>query len=74
MSILFYIIWKIHIKLNYILNIATAVYTIFNISHFSFLKKFENEVISEEDKTRYLSSIEKIINYDALYIKEYIEK
>ena len=40
----------------------------------SYLKKFENEVISEEDKRKRLSAIEKIINYDELYIKEYIKK
>ncbi|MCB2311324.1 MerR family transcriptional regulator [Clostridium tagluense] len=39
-----------------------------------YLNKFINEVISEEDKRRHLSGIEKIINYDKLYIKEYIKR
>ncbi|MBU3192289.1 helix-turn-helix domain-containing protein [Clostridium bowmanii] len=37
----------------------------------NYLEKFENEVISEEDRSRYLFGIKKIINYDELYIKEY---
>ena len=40
----------------------------------NYLKRFENEVISEEDKKKHLSGIEKIINYDELYVKEYIKK
>ncbi|MGV8982185.1 MerR family transcriptional regulator [Clostridium sp.] len=40
----------------------------------SYLKRFENEVISEEDKRKHLSGIEKIINYDEPYIKEHIKR
>lgn len=36
--------------------------------------KLKNEGISEEDKRRYLSGIENIINYDESYIKEYIKR
>jgi len=39
----------------------------------NYLNKFENEVISEEDKRKHLSGIEKIINYDEIYIKERIK-
>jgi len=40
----------------------------------TYLNKFKNEAISEEDKKRYLVGIEKIINYDEVYIKEYIKR